>query len=345
MYKTALLGCGERSREHSQAYEHVSRGQIVAICDLKEDLLNAFGENFGIENRYTDIHEMLEKEKPDVLHIVTRPTLRVPLMTIAAEHEVPAAIVEKPIAIDSKDFQALVELEKKSSTKFVVNHQLHFHPKRLELQRDVEEGRIGDVRFLEVSARLNLLGQGTHILELMFAFNGNATPTSVFGQVSGANGLDSNHPAPDMAEATITFENGAKPSKSTRGLLLCGTNAPSVGGGIPGYQHKRISVYGTRGFIEWQMNAWERGTPENGYEHGTKSYGTEDVLGQAGLTEAVFDWLEDEDCPHPTRLKLSLTQFNVILGLYASALKHKSIELPYQPEDNLLEELKTTLKN
>lgn len=337
MYKTAILGCRGRSRGHARAYEHVAQGQIVAICDLQEDLLNDFGENFGIKNRYTDIHEMLEKEEPDLLHIVTRPALRVPLMTITAEHEVPAAIVEKPVAIDSKDFQAIAELNKKSSTKFVINHQLHFHPKRLELQQDVEEGRIGDILFLEVSARLNLLGQGTHILEMMFAFNGNTTPTSVFGQVSGGSALDSKHPAPDMAEAAIAFENG------TRGQLLCGKNAPSVGDDIPGHQHKRISVYGTRGFIQWQMNAWERGTPENGYEHGTKSYGEEDLLGQAGLTEAVFDWLDDENCPHPTRLEFSLMQYNVILGIYASALNHKSVELPFHPEDNLLEELKATL--
>lgn len=337
MYKAAILGCRGRSRGHAKAYEHVSQGQIVAICDVVEDLLNSFGDDFGIENRYTDLHEMLDKEKPDLLHIVTRPALRVPLMTIADEHNVPAVLVEKPIALDSKDLQALVELEKKSSTKFAINHQLHFHPKRLELQRDVDEGQIGDVRFLESTARLNLLGQGTHILQLMFAFNGNATPTSVLGQVSGGSALDSTHPAPDIAEAFITFDNGKC------GLLLCGTNAPSVGDGIPGHQHKRIAVYGTRGFIEWQMNAWERSTPEDGYESGTKSYGAEDVLGQAGLTEAVFDWLKDEDYLHPTRLDLSLTQFNVILGIYASALEHRIVELPCQPEENFMEKLKATL--
>jgi len=44
-------------------------------------------------------------------------------MTIAAEHKVPAAIVEKPVAIDSEAFQAVAELKEKSATKFVLNHQ------------------------------------------------------------------------------------------------------------------------------------------------------------------------------------------------------------------------------
>jgi len=336
MYRTAILGCRGRSRGHANAYEHISRGKIVAICDMVEKLLNDFGDQFGIENRYIDLHEMLDKEKPDVLHIVTRPELRVPLMTIVSEHEVPAVLVEKPIAIDSEDYLALVELSKKTSTKFAINHQLHFHPKRLELQRIVEEGGIGDIRFLDTSARGNLLGQGTHVTEMMFAFNGHVAPTSVFGQVSGDGDLDSKHPAPAMIEAAINFENG------TRGLIQTGENAPAVSDAGKN-RHKRISVYGTRGFVQWQMDAWECSTPD-GYESGEKSYGAEDVLGQAGLTEAVFDWLEDDNYLHPTCLENSLQQYNMILAIYASALEHRHIPLPYQPEDNFIERLKATLK-
>jgi len=338
MYKAAILGCKGRSKGHIKAYEHVKKGKVVAICDMDEKLLNQFGDEFGIENRYTDFREMLDKEKPDVLHIVTRPSTRVELMTITHEHKVPAAIVEKPIALDCEDFLKIEELSRKTSTKFVVNHQLHFHPKRLELERDVHEGKIGEVRLLEVSARLGLMGQGTHILEMMFSFNQYAAPTSIFGQVSGTEGFATTHPAPDMAEAVITFENGA------RGLLLCGKNAPSVGDDVVISYHKRISVFGTRGFVQWQMEFFERSTPD-GYEFGKKNYKDEDVLGQAGLTEAVFDWLDDESRLHPTRLDLSLQQFNVILGLYASVLEHRPVELPYRPDGNLLEKLKQALES
>ena len=338
MYKTAILGCRGRSRGHLRAYQHISRGQVRAICDLEVDLLNDLGDEFGVENRYTDLHEMLEKETPELLHIVTRPALRVPLMRIAAEHEVPAVIVEKPVAIDAEDFLALAELNEKCTTKFVVNHQLHFHPKRLELQRELEAGRISDLRFLEATARLNLAGQGTHILEMMFAFNRYAAPTTVFGQVSGGEGLETKHTAPDMAEAVITFENGV------RGVLLCGANAPSVADDVSESRHKRIAVYGTRGFIEWQMNAWEQGVPE-GYAQGPKSYADEDVLGQAGLTEATFDWLENENRPHPTRLERALQQFNVILGIYTSTLERRPIQLPYQPEKNFLPRLEEAWKD
>ncbi|MBM3211532.1 Gfo/Idh/MocA family oxidoreductase [Candidatus Poribacteria bacterium] len=336
MFRCAFLGCGGRARGHAQAYSKITRGKMVAICDLNQERLKSFGDTFGIENRYTDIHEMLDKEKPHVLHIVTQPDLRVPLMTIAAEHQVPAAIVEKPIALDSADYKAIMRLGKKSITKFIVNHQLRFHPKFLELRSHVLEGRIGEIRFIEVSARLNMSGQGTHVTDLLFAVNNYAEPETVMGQASGTNGFNSSHPTADKAEAYITFKNGV------HGLLVVGENAPSVGD-YPQHFHKRVAVYGTHGFIHWQMEAWERKTKDGDYEKGSKSYRDEDLLGQQGLTEAAFDWLEDETKLHPTRLDISLMEFSVILGIFQSVVKRSPILYPFDPEDGILESLKKAL--
>ena len=79
-YKCAILGCGGRSAGHSEAYEHITRGKLVACCDLNEQRLRPYAEKFEIPNQYTDLDEMLNKEKPDVVHVITPPTLRVELM-------------------------------------------------------------------------------------------------------------------------------------------------------------------------------------------------------------------------------------------------------------------------
>ena len=59
----------------------------------------------------------------------------------------------------------------------------------MALQRLVQDGAIGDVRFIEASARMNLAYQGTHSLQAIGAFNPGGVPATVFGQVSGAKGL------------------------------------------------------------------------------------------------------------------------------------------------------------
>nr|MBC8229634.1 hypothetical protein [bacterium] len=80
-----------------------------------------------------------------------------------------------------------------------------------------------------------------------------------------------------------------------------------------------------------------------GHESGTHDYGEEDVLGQAGLTDAAFDWVKDETKLHPTRLENALVKFNIILGVYASALQNAPISLPFEPPDGLMDALKSRL--
>ena len=91
------------------------------------------------------------------------------------------------------------------------------------------------------------------------------------------------------------------------------------------------------------MSGWERGTPEGGYESGAHSYGEQDLLAQAGLTEAVFDWLDDGEKVHSTHLAQSLAEFNLLLGIYQSALTHAPVQLPFNPPDGLMASLKTIL--
>jgi predicted dehydrogenase len=329
--KSAFLGCGPRARQHALAYELVTKGQLAAICDLDEERLQAFGQEFGIDRRYTDLQRMLEAERPDLLHIVTLPTLRVDLMTTAAQHGVPAVIVEKPIAIQGEDYRQIKALGEHSATRFVVNTQLHFHPHNLELKRYVAEGHIGEVRFIDVSARSTMLDQGVHVLELAHSYNGFAAPVRVFGQVSGRENLTSRQPAPDLAEAAITYENGV------RAQMVCGTVAPRANDRESIYAHKRISVYGTRGFVQWTMWGWERFSPQDGYASGPSDYGEQDVRAQAALTDAAFEWAADETKLHPTRLERNLQQFSVVLATYASALGAVPIDLPFDPPDRMLE--------
>jgi predicted dehydrogenase len=330
MFKSAFLGCGPRAKAHARAYEFVKKGKAVAACDLDEERLSEFGAEFGIKSLYGDIHEMLETEKPDLLHIVTAPTLRVPLMTIASEHNVPVALVEKPIAVQGEDWKELEALAKKTKTRFIVNTQLHFHARNLELKRNVTEGRIGEIRFIDVSAGSTILDQGVHVLELAHSYNGFSRPTKVFAAVSGAKTIPTRQPSPDTAEAAVAFENGV------RAQMVTGYYAPRTNPSDIIFRHKRIAVHGTKGFVHWTMVGWERFTQGGGYESGEHDYKEEDDKAQGVLTDSAFGILEDPKVPHGTRLELSLIQFNIILGAYMSALQRRPVDLPCDPDDGLL---------
>ena len=347
MYKTAMLGCGGRARGHADAYRCVKRGKLAAICDMDEERLNNFGDDFGISSRYTDLDEMLEKEKPDVLHIVTSPVvpsseerLRYPLMKQASDHGVPAAIIEKPVAIEGEDWKQIAGLAEETQTKFVVNTQLNFHPKNLELKRDVAAGRIGEIRFIDASARSRSAEQGGHVLQLVSSYMDDAHPVRILGQIAGSEHLKSagGHPGPTHAAAQVLYENGVHVS------IAFGTEMAQKASDDPGiYGHKRVFVVGTKGFVHWRFSSWERSTLDGGYEGGPLNYGEQDVVAQANFTEAIFDWLEDENNVHPTHLKQSLVENNLILGLYHSGITNEIIDLPFEPPDGLMDSLREKL--
>jgi len=316
------------------AYDFIAEGVKVACCDLNTERLDDFAEKYQIPQHYTDLDEMLDKEGPDVVHMVTRPNLRVELMSRLAEAGVPGVIVEKPICVGADDYKALRQLEQQTATKFAINHQLRHHPMILDFLRRVKEGEIGEVRFLDASAMGPLAGQGVHVLDLIFAFNDYARAQTAFGAASGYDDIDGTHPSPNTMEALLTFRNGV------RGALQAGEGAPVFGSDDSVWMHKRIAVYGTHGFLHWRMKSWERSLPDGTVERGEKDYAEEDIHGQANLTQAMFAWLDDDAAVSPTNLKTSLDEWLVILAIYQSTVEARPVGLPFDPPDDMLERFK-----
>ncbi len=340
MVKCAIVGVsGGRARGHAEAYQHIQRGRLTAIATRNRDNLDVFGDQFGVTARYTDYREMFVQERPDVVHVNTPPNVRLEVMEAAEAVGIPALIIEKPLAIQGEDYRAIRAFAASNPrVKIAINHQLHFHPRRQHLQAVVAAGKIGDIRFIEASSGMNLAYQGTHSLQAIGAFNPGGQPTAVFGQVASINGLAENpkqHFAPDQCLASISYANGSN------AVLRCGENAPRVGDQPVPY-HKRIAVYGSRGHVYWTMWDWEINI-DGHQESGEHLYADEDILGQAAMTEAMFDWLEDDRARHPLNLENALADFSVVLGIYLSALNHRVIPLPVQPEDDLIGKLRARL--
>ncbi|MEA3399942.1 MAG: Gfo/Idh/MocA family oxidoreductase, partial [Armatimonadota bacterium] len=313
------------------AYDLIDRGEMVACCDLIEERATAFAEEFGIPSWYTDLDEMLAAEEPDVVHAVTTPTIRYSLMKPLADAGVPGVIVEKPICIGADDYKQIRELEAASDTKFVVNHQLRYHPRILDLLDHVSSGAIGEVRCLDASAMLPMNGQGVHVLDLMFAFADYVEVDAVQGACAGFDDINGTHPSPSSAAALITFADGK------RGLLQSGEGVPEMAEDVPRHMHKRIAAYGTTGFIHWSMHHWEK-TVGGEAQRGEHVYAQEDNQGQANLTNALFDWLGDDDAMAPTNLAVSLDEWLVILACYHSTVAKTPVQMPFDPPDDLLQQ-------
>ncbi len=100
-YRAAIVGSGQRSRPHIDAYRLLANAEVVACCAPTPSRRDALAAAFGIK-AYADAAEMLRAERPDVVHIVTPPDARVELMTLVSDAGVPLCTVEKPIATGTR---------------------------------------------------------------------------------------------------------------------------------------------------------------------------------------------------------------------------------------------------
>ena len=337
-YKCGIVGVsGGRANGHAAAYAHIPRGALACIATRNRANLDAFGARWGVDGRYTDYREMFEREKPDLVHVNTPPDVRLEVMEAAEAAGVGALIIEKPLAVQAEDYLAIEAFARGCKLKVAINHQLHFHPRRQRLQKLVHDGAIGAIRFIDASARMNMAYQGTHVLQAIAAFHPQGKPSAIFAQISGGEGLletRKKHYAPDAAMVTVRYEDGAS------ALLRCGTNGPyALAGDERTNVHKQLSVYGTEGFVHWSMWGWRTGI-RGEQARGSHTYADEDILGQAAMTEAIFDWLEKDGHVHPLNLDAALHDFHIVLKAYMSALHRRQETLQSELQSGLIDALR-----
>jgi hypothetical protein len=139
----------------------------------------------------------------------------------------------------------------------------------------------------------------------------------------------------------VTYDNGV------RALLQCGPASPEVKGDDSARPyHKRISIYGSSGAAHWTMWGWCL-TDSSGKTTGEKhNYFEQDIVAQAAMTEAMFDWHEQPGSAahvHPLNVHAALDDMLTTLAIYTSAVERRVVELPFDPPVGLLRILRQSL--
>jgi predicted dehydrogenase len=123
--KVALIGCGKMGLHHAKAIEIQKNAEVVAVADPVVDvgkLEDVVGRKVDV---YGDARTMLEKVKPDVVHIVTPHNTHVELAKLALEHGA-NIYVEKPFALNAKDARDIIALANEKGLKACAAHQVLF---------------------------------------------------------------------------------------------------------------------------------------------------------------------------------------------------------------------------
>jgi predicted dehydrogenase len=155
--KAALIGAGQIAKQHLACLKTLPGVELAAICDLSPASAEAAAERYGVRSWFTDHRVMLEKTRPDVVHVATPPTahFRPALDSLDAGAHV---IVEKPATPAFEQLETLVERAKDSGRHFVEDYNYLFNPAPQEILRRLESGEFGPVTHVEAFICLDILG-------------------------------------------------------------------------------------------------------------------------------------------------------------------------------------------
>jgi predicted dehydrogenase len=155
--RAALIGAGQIARQHLACLKTLSGVELTAICDLSPATAEAAAERYGARAWFTDHRAMLEKTRPDVVHITTPPTshFRPAMDSLNAGAHV---IVEKPATATFEELQALVRRAQETGRHLAEDYNYLFNRAPQEIRRRIVAGEFGAVTHVEALICLDILG-------------------------------------------------------------------------------------------------------------------------------------------------------------------------------------------
>ena len=160
----------EKPCTHAGAISSNEDCVLVAGCDIDEERRRLFAEKWNVPV-YEDAGEMLQKHKLQILSIATHPDSHYRYCKLAAEHEIPVVICEKPLADNLKDSRKINRLTKRSDLAshnepvIITNHERRYSLDYARAKAILDEEKLGSL--LSVRAVL-YMGKTRRLLDMFW---------------------------------------------------------------------------------------------------------------------------------------------------------------------------------
>ncbi len=347
-YRVAVLGCRGRGTAAARAYAAHPRTELVALCDLLPERLNALGDELGIRARYDDFHQMIRQEQPDVVAIPTATELHYELTMAVLEYGVHVD-VEKPLCTDLCEADRIVARAEEKGVQVAVHHQGRSGAAMQAVKAACAAGKIGELRFVQGSGKgyyagYGLMNIGTHVLNAMLGIAGPVRSVAAVGQVDGralqpedvlaaAGGMG--YVVGEDLTASLQFANGVQGVHVQQRFDRVDTRA------------YRVEFVGSEGRLLWRTDeAWF--LPEAHYLPGQSEWQKLELEWPLGYdpngsaSEADFSYADefvralDEGRAHECSAAEGRHVLEVLLGIFEAAATGGQVELPQANRDHPL---------
>ena len=146
IHKVGIVGTGENARDHGRACRDVEQAELVAICDISEEALKRFADEYGVSRRYTRLDEMLAQEELDIVVVSTWGVYHAQVSnTVARSGKVRAILVEKPISYTAAECEEMIAAARENDVLLTEAYKFRYHPQHIRVKEIIDSGRIGEI--------------------------------------------------------------------------------------------------------------------------------------------------------------------------------------------------------
>jgi len=154
MIDIAVVGAGAWGRNHIRVFSEIPNVRLKYICDSDPSKLSTLPKNFPQSKMVEDLKPILQD--PEVKGVVVASSAvshySLSKELLMADRDV---LVEKPMALNSKDAEEMLQIAERRKRILMVGHLLVYHPVVDRLKEMVTSGELGKLYYI-YTQRVNL---------------------------------------------------------------------------------------------------------------------------------------------------------------------------------------------
>ena len=150
--RVAIMGLGSYGTRVAEAMQSCKKAKLVGVISGTPSKIQNWQTKYNIPAKncynYQDFDKIKDNPDIDAVYVITPNGLhhdQVIRVAKAGKH----VITEKPMAVNAKEAQEMVDACKKANVKLLVGYRMHFEPKTLEVIRMRNAGEFGKIMFFQ----------------------------------------------------------------------------------------------------------------------------------------------------------------------------------------------------
>jgi predicted dehydrogenase len=151
--KGAAMGAGYFSRFQYEAWTRIPEVEMAAIYNRTEDKARAMMAQYGVPRYYGDWRDMIDRERPDFVDIITPPETHEEMCAYAASRGV-HIVCQKPLAPDFETSRRIVETARAAGVRFMVHENWRWQPWYRKIKEIQQSGTLGEFTHIHFLMRM-----------------------------------------------------------------------------------------------------------------------------------------------------------------------------------------------